>query len=76
MYKTLIDFLQSTGFHDNTECVYWNFEADNGRGDWSSEGCTLASQNDIEVVCQCDHLTNFAVLTVIQYIKHTFTFIV
>ncbi|XP_035686931.1 adhesion G-protein coupled receptor G6-like isoform X2 [Branchiostoma floridae] len=39
-------------------CVFW----DTSINDWSREGCQLASdQNDI-ITCECNHLTNFAVL--------------
>lgn len=31
-------------------------------GDWSQEGCSLKEVNNTHVTCQCDHLTNFAVL--------------
>ena len=47
-------------------CVFWNFSAADNRGNWSVEGCSLASE-DVEtgeVTCECDHLTNFAVLVV------------
>lgn len=31
-------------------------------GKWSTQGCTLVTTNDSVTVCQCDHLTNFAIL--------------
>lgn len=31
-------------------------------GDWSQDGCSLKEMNNTHVTCQCDHLTNFAVL--------------
>ena len=43
-------------------CVFWDFD---GR-DWSPDGCTItegSAQQGI-VTCQCNHLTNFAVLVV------------
>nr|XP_054753758.1 adhesion G-protein coupled receptor G6-like [Lytechinus pictus] len=49
----------------NPACVFWDFEADDGYGNWSSEGCQLIGTNngtDDEFRCQCNHLTNFAVL--------------
>ena len=27
---------------DASACVYWDFKASGGRGNWSSEGCSLA----------------------------------
>ena len=46
--------------------MFWNFSAADNRGNWSVEGCRLASENEQtgEVICECDHLTNFAVLVV------------
>ncbi|XP_041462715.1 serine-rich adhesin for platelets-like [Lytechinus variegatus] len=49
----------------NPACVFWDFEADDGYGNWSSEGCQLVGTDngtDDEFRCQCNHLTNFAVL--------------
>ncbi|XP_072025149.1 adhesion G-protein coupled receptor G2-like [Amphiura filiformis] len=43
-------------------CVFWDFELQNGVGDWSTEGCTFVGVENDRVVCQCNHLTNFAVL--------------
>lgn len=43
-------------------CVYWDFAARNGRGAWKTDGCTRVSSSTNEIVCQCNHLTNFAVL--------------
>eukprot|EP00094_Tigriopus_californicus_P003179 TCALIF_03060-PA protein Name:"Similar to LPHN3 Latrophilin-3 (Homo sapiens)" AED:0.38 eAED:0.40 QI:0/0.16/0/0.57/0.83/0.71/7/0/1072 len=42
------------------ECVYWNFET----GSWSSDGCWLDRRQSTgkTTVCQCEHLTNFAIL--------------
>lgn len=39
-------------------CVYWNFSL-NG---WSSEGCQLVYSTDSSAKCECNHLTNFAIL--------------
>ena len=35
-----------------------------GYGDWSKEGCHNTTNNKTEVVCECYHLTNFAILLV------------
>ncbi|XP_071943652.1 adhesion G-protein coupled receptor G7-like [Antedon mediterranea] len=51
--------------NDNTECVFWDFALENGIGGWSSEGCVLISGSPDgrdRQYCNCDHLTNFAVL--------------
>lgn len=39
-------------------CVFWDFEDHS----WSDAGCGVKDSNDTVTVCQCDHLTNFAVL--------------
>ena len=35
-----------------------------GYGDWSSDGCNTSSDSGLQVICNCDHLTNFAILLV------------
>ncbi|XP_061181184.1 adhesion G protein-coupled receptor B1-like [Saccostrea echinata] len=39
-------------------CVSWNFTLNK----WSSKGCRVNSTNNKRTVCQCNHLTNFAIL--------------
>lgn len=39
-------------------CVFWDFEEHS----WSDSGCRVAESNATFTVCECDHLTNFAVL--------------
>ncbi|XP_078493664.1 adhesion G-protein coupled receptor G6-like [Ciona intestinalis] len=41
-------------------CGFWDFEA----SDWSKLGCIMTSQSP--VTCQCNHMTNFAVLITIH----------
>ncbi|XP_070568539.1 adhesion G protein-coupled receptor A3-like [Ptychodera flava] len=46
-------------------CVFWDFELEDGAGGWSKEGCRVSPsrKDDSDVtVCECNHLTNFAVL--------------
>ncbi|XP_052775573.1 adhesion G protein-coupled receptor L2-like isoform X2 [Mya arenaria] len=43
-------------------CAYWSYNASTLQGDWSTEGCWVAESNIMFTTCQCDHLTNFAVL--------------
>ena len=31
-------------------------------GEWSQEGCHVVLSDEEKTVCQCDHLTNFAIL--------------
>jgi hypothetical protein len=43
-------------------CVFWDFAS----RDWNHYGCTVTKGSTPQgiVTCQCDHLTNFAVLVV------------
>ncbi|XP_053397807.1 adhesion G protein-coupled receptor L3-like [Mercenaria mercenaria] len=42
-------------------CVFWQYKSDS-QGFWSDDGCRNKSTNTSSTVCECDHLTNFAVL--------------
>lgn len=33
-----------------------------GYGGWSSEGCRIIGTNSDRVICECDHMTNFAII--------------
>ena len=39
-------------------CVYWDYASHS----WSNTGCTLITSNMTHSQCQCDHLTNFALI--------------
>ncbi|XP_022293316.1 adhesion G protein-coupled receptor B1-like isoform X2 [Crassostrea virginica] len=54
--------LNKTGKSSSALCVYWDFTARNGRGAWQTDGCTRIDVSSNQIVCQCNHLTNFAVL--------------
>ncbi|XP_078327350.1 adhesion G protein-coupled receptor B1-like isoform X2 [Crassostrea virginica] len=41
-----------------TLCVSWNFTINK----WSEQGCKLVKRDTKETVCECNHLTNFAIL--------------
>ncbi|XP_061496273.1 cadherin EGF LAG seven-pass G-type receptor 1 isoform X3 [Rhineura floridana] len=44
-------------------CVFWNHSIAIGQtGGWSSKGCELFSRSQSRIVCQCNHMTSFAVL--------------
>ena len=40
------------------KCVYWDYLT-NG---WASDGCSVVSTNATHTRCQCNHLTNFALV--------------
>ncbi|XP_070567268.1 adhesion G-protein coupled receptor G6-like [Ptychodera flava] len=48
----------------NESCVFWDYNLNGKNGAWSSEGCTVSpEENDNNsVLCECNHLTNFALL--------------
>ncbi|XP_075710137.1 adhesion G-protein coupled receptor G2 isoform X2 [Rhinoderma darwinii] len=47
---------------DVVNCVFWDFNKNNGSGGWSSYGCFVANTTQSETVCKCNHLTSFAIL--------------
>ena len=49
---------------NNHNCVFWDFDRNEKKGGWSSEGCIYDGRINGREVCLCDHLTNFAVLLV------------
>ncbi|XP_071316458.1 adhesion G-protein coupled receptor G4-like isoform X2 [Trachinotus anak] len=44
------------------QCVYWNFNKNNGQGGWDDHGCRKYNSNSDYTTCLCDHLTHFGVL--------------
>ncbi|PIK56356.1 putative G-protein coupled receptor [Apostichopus japonicus] len=42
------------------KCVFWNTKQ-SSEGEWSDEGCNITEKDD-QIVCNCNHLTHFAVL--------------
>nr|XP_054753805.1 serine-rich adhesin for platelets-like [Lytechinus pictus] len=47
---------------ENPSCVFWDFTAADGKGSWSTEGCIATQTSEDRTQCECDHLTNFAIL--------------
>ncbi|KAL3883250.1 hypothetical protein ACJMK2_029533 [Sinanodonta woodiana] len=59
----ILTFKHFSSDFSNPVCSFWKFNADGqGNGSWLGEGCKLVSTSDYTTVCQCDHLTNFAIL--------------
>ncbi|KAK3577432.1 hypothetical protein CHS0354_032279 [Potamilus streckersoni] len=53
-------------------CSYWELNASGtGEGAWSSKNCFLVTQNSSGFVCECNHLTNFAILMTMYEIQET-----
>ncbi|XP_038051809.1 uncharacterized protein LOC119724704 [Patiria miniata] len=53
------------------ECVFWDFDLNDGVGDWSTAGCLLARETNDTVSCNCSHATNFAILVNVHGQKET-----
>ena len=69
--KTAMSIFQNASAeHTSSDCVFWDFDALDGRGDWSSEGCWYNGSQDGRIICMCDHMTNFAVLAVSRRLVH------
>ncbi|KAL3877058.1 hypothetical protein ACJMK2_034813, partial [Sinanodonta woodiana] len=59
----ILTFKHFSANYSNPKCSFWMFnENRRGNGSWSDKGCKLVSTSDDTTVCQCDHLTNFAIL--------------
>ena len=48
--------------NENRDCEFYENCRNSKGGGWSTDGCRLASRDNSTVTCECDHLTNFAVL--------------
>ena len=66
---TNVLFFQALYNGTNTRCSFWDQSIDAGYGGWSTDGCFLAEETREEVVCECDHLGNFAITLVSYMIK-------
>lgn len=49
----------------NARCVYWDYTTNS----WSEEGCFTRHTNNSHTFCECNHLTNFAVLMDVHAVK-------
>ena len=61
-----INFYLENDLHHNQAnltCAYWHIY-ENRTAQWSTHGCTLIGINDRNVLCECNHLTHFAILMV------------
>ncbi|KAI8482585.1 hypothetical protein Bbelb_396520 [Branchiostoma belcheri] len=59
-----------------SSCSFW----DQSRGNWSTEGCTARVSDDNHTICECNHLTNFAILVDVighedEFALHVITYI-
>lgn len=47
---------------EDSACVYWDFKANDNKGNWSTKGCHVHSVVGHTIECRCNHLTNFAAM--------------
>lgn len=61
-----INFFLENNYNENDgnlTCAYWHI-FDNMTAKWSTDGCRLIDFIDRNIMCECNHLTHFAVLMV------------
>ena len=61
-----LNILNSSLLFALTNLFTYDFTKVSGRGNWTEEGCTVTDINLSEglITCECDHLTNFAIIMV------------
>ena len=66
-FSDIPDFagLKEEDYNVEQICVFWDQALNDGYGNWSSEGCRMASADSN--ICECTHLTSFALLMVSAY---------
>ncbi|CAK6957240.1 adhesion G-protein coupled receptor G4 isoform X1 [Scomber scombrus] len=60
--KVALHHLTPNNLHKGVQCVYWNFNKNNGNGGWDDYGCRKYNSSSDYTTCLCDHLTHFGVL--------------
>eukprot|EP00111_Clytia_hemisphaerica_P004274 TCONS_00012210-protein len=65
IFKTNQQMKRSQQKITNTTCSFW-VEDSNHQYYWSDQGCKTVNQTIDHVICQCNHLTNFAILFDVQ----------
>jgi len=61
-------YLENNNFKNengNLTCAYWHI-FENMTAQWSTNGCYLIDIKDQNIMCECNHLTHFAVLMDIE----------
>ncbi|XP_044077831.1 adhesion G-protein coupled receptor G4 isoform X2 [Siniperca chuatsi] len=60
--KVTLHHLIPNTLYKDVQCVYWNFNKNNGHGGWDDYGCRKYNSSSDYTTCLCDHLTHFGVL--------------
>ncbi|XP_055079423.1 adhesion G protein-coupled receptor E1 isoform X2 [Periophthalmus magnuspinnatus] len=53
-----------------SHCVYWDSSMNGGA--WSTHGCKVKESNPNYTVCECDHLSSFAILMALYEVEDRF----
>ena len=63
-FSDIPDFagLKEEDYNVEQICVFWDQALNDGYGNWSTEGCRMTTVDGN--VCECTHLTSFALLMV------------
>ncbi|XP_034539462.1 adhesion G-protein coupled receptor G4 [Notolabrus celidotus] len=60
--KVTLQHIVPNKLHNEIQCVFWNFNKNNGHGGWDDYGCRKHNSSSDYTTCLCDHLTHFGVL--------------
>ncbi|XP_047463227.1 adhesion G-protein coupled receptor G4 [Mugil cephalus] len=60
--KVILHHLVPNTLSKDVQCVYWNFNKNDGHGGWDDHGCRKYNTSSEYTTCLCDHLTHFGVL--------------
>ncbi|KAM6907206.1 adhesion G-protein coupled receptor G2 [Xenentodon cancila] len=60
--NTCISLSSLLKLQKDVQCMYWNFNKNNGHGGWDGHGCRKHNSSSENTTCLCDHLTHFGVL--------------
>uniref|UniRef100_G3QAV0 Adhesion G protein-coupled receptor G4b n=1 Tax=Gasterosteus aculeatus TaxID=69293 RepID=G3QAV0_GASAC len=60
--RVMLRHLVPNTLHKDVQCVYWNFNKNQGLGGWDDHGCRISNSSSDYTTCLCDHLTHFGVL--------------
>lgn len=60
--KIVLSVLNASLINYHQECVAWTTKEGQGGGKWSPKGCKLTGSNATHITCECNHMTDFAVM--------------
>ncbi|XP_029557377.1 adhesion G-protein coupled receptor G4 [Salmo trutta] len=60
--EVTLHHVMSNPLGKEVQCVYWDFNQNEGKGGWEPHGCRKHNTSADYTTCLCDHLTHFGVL--------------